>query len=45
VVGFYNEEGAYKQALVGYVRWGYDLDMQYDGESFDANEYVDFIVS
>jgi flavodoxin len=40
---FFNEEGAFKQALIGYVSGASnDLDMQYDGESFDANEYVDF---
>lgn len=40
---FYNNQGAYKQALVGYVSGATnDIDGQYDGESFDANEYVDF---
>ena len=33
----------YKQALIGYVSGATnDIDGQYDGESFDANEYVDF---
>lgn len=40
---FFNKEGAFKQALIGYVSGATNsLDKQYDGESFDANEYVDF---
>jgi hypothetical protein len=40
---FYNQQGAFKQALIGYVSGATnDMDRQYDGESFDANEYVDF---
>jgi hypothetical protein len=32
--------------LIGYVSGATnDMDRQYDAESFDANEYVDFIVS
>jgi hypothetical protein len=46
VVGLYNNQEAYKQALIGYVSGATnDMDRQYDAESFDANEYVDFIVS
>jgi hypothetical protein len=34
------QQGAYKQALIGYVSGATnDMDRQYDAESFDANEY------
>lgn len=40
---FYNKQGAFKQALIGYVSGATNtIDAQFDGESFDANEYVDF---
>ena len=39
----YNEEGAFKQTLVGYVSGASnDYDSNYDGETFDGNEFVDF---
>lgn len=38
-----NTEGAFKQTLVGYVTDATnDYDSRFDGESFDANKYVDF---
>lgn len=38
-----NKGGAFKQTLVGYLTGATNtLDKLYDGESFDANEYVDF---
>jgi hypothetical protein len=40
---FYNSQGAFKQALIGYVTGAANaLDSKYDGETFDGNEYVDF---
>ena len=40
---FYNSQGAFKQALIGYVTGATnELDSKYDGETFDGNEYVDF---
>jgi hypothetical protein len=38
-----NSQGAFKQTLVGYVSGATnDFDNRYDGESFDANEFIDF---
>lgn len=38
-----NNEGAFKQTLIGYVTGATnDYDSRFDGESFDANEFVDF---
>lgn len=38
-----NSEGAFKQTLIGYVTGATnDYDSRFDGESFDANEFVDF---
>jgi hypothetical protein len=38
-----NDQGAFKQLLVGYVTGATnDLDQLYDGVSFDGNTYVDF---
>jgi hypothetical protein len=38
-----NTEGAFKQTLIGYVTDATnEYDSRFDGESFDANEYVDF---
>jgi hypothetical protein len=38
-----NDQGAFKQVLVGYVTDATnDYDSRFDGESFDANEYIDF---
>ena len=38
-----NTEGAFKQTLVGYVTDATnEYDSRFDGESFDANEFVDF---
>ena len=42
-LNLYNNEGAFKQTLVGYLAGatnGYDN--RYDGESFDEHEFVDF---
>jgi propanediol dehydratase large subunit len=40
-----NNEGAFKQTLIGYITAATDdYDRMFDGESFDANDYVDFIV-
>jgi hypothetical protein len=39
-----NNEGAFKQTLIGYITAATDDDRMFDGESFDANDYVDFIV-
>jgi len=38
-----NSQGAFKQALVGYVTGATnEYDSRFDGESFDGNEFVDF---
>lgn len=38
-----NKQGAFKQALVGYITNATDgYDSGFDGESFDGNEFVDF---
>jgi hypothetical protein len=38
-----NSEGAFKQTLIGYVTGAINgLDNRFDGETFDANQYVDF---
>ncbi|MFV5697157.1 T9SS sorting signal type C domain-containing protein [Flavobacterium sp. ZT3R17] len=38
-----NMQGAFKQTLVGYIAGATnDYDNSFDGESFDANEYLDF---
>jgi hypothetical protein len=38
-----NSEGAFKQTLIGYVTGATNgLDNRFDGETFDANQYVDF---
>jgi hypothetical protein len=38
-----NTQGAFKQALIGYVTDATnDYDSRFDGESFDGNEFVDF---
>jgi hypothetical protein len=38
-----NEEGAFKQMLVGYIEGASnDYDRGYDGLSFDGNKYIDF---
>jgi hypothetical protein len=38
-----NNEGAFKQTLIGYVTDATnEYDDRFDGESYDANEYVDF---
>ncbi|TCN49336.1 T9SS sorting signal type C domain-containing protein, partial [Flavobacterium circumlabens] len=38
-----NEGGAFKQMLVGYVEGATNgIDNRYDGETFDANPYLDF---
>jgi autotransporter-associated beta strand protein len=38
-----NEEGAFKQMLVGYIEGATnDYDRGYDGTSFDGNKYIDF---
>jgi hypothetical protein len=39
----YNSQGAFKQTLIGYVKGATnDYDNIFDGESFDANEFIDF---
>jgi hypothetical protein len=43
-LNLFNNEGAFKQALVGYVTGATNnFDNGYDGETFDANEFVDFL--
>ena len=38
-----NTQGAFKQTLIGYITDATnDYDDRFDGESFDANEYLDF---
>ncbi|WP_035668814.1 T9SS sorting signal type C domain-containing protein [Flavobacterium sp. 83] len=38
-----NSQGAFKQTLIGYIEGATnDFDIGFDGESFDANEYIDF---
>ncbi|KAF2335532.1 T9SS sorting signal type C domain-containing protein [Flavobacterium daemonense] len=38
-----NDEGAFKQLLVGYVEGATNkIDFGYDGETFDGNKYLDF---
>jgi autotransporter-associated beta strand protein len=38
-----NTQGAFKQTLIGYITDATnEYDSRFDGESFDANEYVDF---
>jgi uncharacterized delta-60 repeat protein len=38
-----NNQGAFKQTLVGYITGGTDdYERMFDGESFDGNEFVDF---
>ncbi|MCD0464570.1 T9SS sorting signal type C domain-containing protein [Flavobacterium sp. ENC] len=38
-----NDKGAFKQMLVGYIDGATNgIDNRYDGESFDANPYLDF---
>lgn len=38
-----NSQGAFKQALVGYITNATnEYDSSFDGESFDGNEYIDF---
>ena len=38
-----NTQGAFKQTLVGYITDATnEYDLSFDGESFDANEFVDF---
>ena len=38
-----NDQGAFKQTLVGYIAGGTNgLDSRFDGESFDGNKFVDF---
>ncbi|MBG6110853.1 hypothetical protein IWX84_001735 [Flavobacterium sp. CG_9.10] len=40
---FFNEQGAFKQALIGYISDATNnYDNNFDGESFDGNKYVDF---
>ena len=42
-LNFSNSQGAYKQALIGYIAGATnDYDSSFDGESFDGNQYVDF---
>ncbi len=42
-LNLFNNEGAFKQALVGYVSGATNnYDNGFDGETFDANEFVDF---
>lgn len=42
-LNFSNRQGAYKQALIGYITDATnDYDSSFDGESFDGNQYVDF---
>ena len=42
-LNLFNNEGAFKQALVGYVTGATNnFDNGYDGETYDANEFVDF---
>ena len=42
-LNLFNNEGAFKQTLVGYVTGATNnYDNGYDGETFDANEFVDF---
>jgi hypothetical protein len=44
-LNLFNNEGAFKQALVGYVTGATNnFDNGYDGETYDANEFVDFTV-
>ncbi|WP_367755869.1 T9SS sorting signal type C domain-containing protein [Flavobacterium sp. WC2430] len=39
----YNDQGAFKQTLIGYVTDATDAyDDSFDGESFDGNQFVDF---
>jgi hypothetical protein len=38
-----NDQGAFKQTLVGYITGGTnEFDSRFDGTSFDGNEFVDF---
>jgi hypothetical protein len=38
-----NEQGAFKQALIGYITdASNDYDSRFDGKSFDGNEFLDF---
>jgi len=42
-LNLFNNEGAFKQTLVGYVTGATnEIDSRYDGESFDGNKFVDF---
>ena len=42
-LNLYNSQGAFKQTLIGYVEGATnDFDIGFDGESFDANQYIDF---
>ncbi len=42
-LNMFNNQGAFKQALVGYVTGATNnYDNGYDGETYDANEFVDF---
>ncbi|MBG6110854.1 hypothetical protein IWX84_001736 [Flavobacterium sp. CG_9.10] len=42
-LNLYNNQGVFKQALVGYVDGATnDYDNGYDGETFDGNEFLDF---
>jgi hypothetical protein len=39
-----NAEGAFKETLLGYINATNDNESAFDGESFDGNDFVDFIV-
>ncbi|MGZ9734923.1 T9SS sorting signal type C domain-containing protein [Flavobacterium sp. GNP002] len=42
-LNLYNNEGAFKQVLIGYATDATnDFDSSFDGESFDGNDYLDF---
>ena len=42
-LNLFNTQGAFKQLLVGYVTGATnEFDNGYDGETFDANEFIDF---
>ena len=42
-LNFSNSEGAFKQALIGYITDATnDYDGSFDGETFDGNDFVDF---
>jgi hypothetical protein len=45
LVELFNNQGAFKQILVGYAnRATNGLDASFDGESFNGNQYLDFSI-